>query len=65
MPNAIMFQEIKTGALMNGSKRAPDFKGRLYSQALKRRIISSLPAFDAMRAAWLTMKQPQIQRSRV
>jgi hypothetical protein len=24
-----------------------------------------VPAFDAMRAAWPTMKQPQIQRSRV
>jgi hypothetical protein len=27
----------------------------LYSRAQKRRIISSLPAFEAMRAAWLTM----------
>jgi hypothetical protein len=29
---------------------------KLYSRALKRKIISSLPAFVAMRAAWLTMK---------
>jgi hypothetical protein len=52
-------------ALLESGAKKSRWPLKSCSRAPKRSIILSLPAFDAMLAAWPTMKQPQIQRSRV
>jgi hypothetical protein len=54
------FGVLLQAAMLNDITKSRKFQMcstlKIYSRAPKRRIISSLPAFDAMRAAWLTMK---------
>jgi hypothetical protein len=62
-PKPILWIGIESSLRIDTDERVAACHETFKNYAIQ--YISSLPALDAMRAALPTMKQPQIQRSRV